>query len=150
MASETYIIQLNDNPNFCVGVPEIASGAQLQLKLLGSGADTSVQWVFNDDGTICSAGNPNLCIGPQGVVVNQGQAFLSGVVLGRTSQQWNWLGQPPYIANVAQSGLVLDNAGGNASVGNPVYIWAMHSGDNQQWTLLTVAKAMEVVAAAVV
>ena len=150
MASQTYIIQLNDNTNLCVGVDEIANGAPLKLKLLNGGMDHTVQWVFNDDGTICSAGNANLCIGPQGVDITEGKAVLSGVVPGRGSQQWNWVGNPPYISNVQQSGLVLDNGNDVVSAGNPILIWNMHSGDNQQWTMLTVDEVQKRMATAAV
>lgn len=149
MASQTYIIQLNDNPNLCVGVGEIANGAPLQLKLLGGGMDHTIQWVFNDNGTICSAGNANLCIGPQGVDISEGPAVLSTIVFGRGAQQWNWVGNPPYVSNVQQSALVLDNDGGVVSAGNPVLIWNMHSGDNQQWTLLTVDEVQKRLATAI-
>ena len=148
MATQPYIIQLNDNPNYCVGVGTIANGASVILKQMDGNFDKTVQWLFNDDGTICSAGNPELCLGQPGVTVSQGQLSLNMVVGNQTTQQWNWLGQPPYIANVGQPTMVLDNSGGNVTVGNPILLWQMHSGSNQQWTLLTVQQARERAAAA--
>lgn len=148
MASQTYIIQLNDNLNYCVGVNSISNGTGVILKLSDGVNDKTVQWVFNDDGTICSAGNPDLCISQAGVTVSQGQLSLNPVVPGQTTQQWNWLGQSPYIANVGQPTMVLDNSGGNNNVANPVLVWPMHNGSNQQWTMLTVQQARERAAAA--
>lgn len=147
MASETYYIQLTQNPNLCIGAQQIASGAQLELKLL-SESDLSTQWTLCDNGNIVSAGNPDLCIDAQGINSNQGTAYLTMVAPGRLSQRWNWVGQPPYITNDMYPTLVLDNANDNPVVGNQVYIWQMHSGENQQWTLLTLDAARKLAEAA--
>jgi hypothetical protein len=89
-------------------------------------------------GTESLVADPTLCLDVQGTASQSSQLILSPHVLGRQSQAWNWLGNPPFIGNNASSGMVIDNAGGSISPGNPILVWPQSSGQNQQWTMLSV------------
>lgn len=132
--STTYVLQLQSNPNYCIGVQAASSGSPVVLSYLQGAGSKLTQWILDPNTLlITSAAAPSLCLDVKGTVTQGSQLIITDIVLGRQSQQWNWVGNPPYISNIAASNMVIDNSGGNNSQGNPILIWGQNGGTNQQW-----------------
>jgi len=134
-----YVIQSLQNTGLCIGTTSTAAGSLVTLQVLaGVGAQLS-QWNMDpNSGYITLAADPTKCLDVQGYDGQQGQVIIADLVLGRTSQLWNWVGRPPSISNVEYPTMVLDNSGGHATPGNPILIWPYNGGQNQKWSSLAV------------
>ncbi|WCM87649.1 RICIN domain-containing protein [Acidovorax sp. NCPPB 3576] len=134
-----YVIQSLQNTNLCIGVANVAAGSLVTLNVLSGVGGKNSQWNMDpNSGFITLAADPSLCLDVQGYDGQQGQVIVANLVLGRTSQQWNWVGRAPTISNVQYPQMVLDNANNNASPGNPILIWPYNGGQNQKWSSLSV------------
>ncbi len=135
----TYVIQSLQNTGLCVGVTSMAAGSLVTLQTLSGAGNKNSQWLMDPNtGTIALASNPDLVLDVQGYDGKQGQVIVANMVLGRTSQTWNWVGSPPNISNNQYPQMVLDNSGGVVQPGNPVLIWPTNGGTNQKWSCLAV------------
>jgi hypothetical protein len=144
-----YILQSLQNTNLCIGVTSTAPGTFVTLKTLSGAGDKLSQWSMDPNtGVISLASDPTLCLDVQGYDGKQGQVIIATWVIGRTSQQWNWLGAPPTISNVQYPNMVLDNANNTVAPGNAILIWPLNGGTNQKWSKLAVP-ALELLAEAV-
>lgn len=134
-----YVLQSNQNTSLCIAVTQAAAGTPVTLQVLaGVGGKTS-QWNLDpNSGYITLAADPTLCLDVQGYDGQKGQVIVANLVLGRASQQWNWVGMAPYIANVMYPNMVLDNAGATIAPGNPILIWPLNNGQNQKWSRYSV------------
>jgi|GEM_PF-2505161 len=138
--STKYIIQSLQNQNYCIGVRQASANQPLVLSYLqGAGSPLSQWYMDPNTGIITLVADPRLCIDVQGVVIQGSQLILSPYVPGRQSQNWNWLGNPPFISNNSAGNMVIDNSGGSITPGNPILVWSQNGGNNQKWTELSVA-----------
>lgn len=134
-----YVIQSLQNTGLCVGTTSTAAGSLVTLQVLSGVGGQLSQWLMDpNSGYIKLAADPSKCLDVQGFTGQQGQVIIADLVLGRTSQLWNWVGNPPRISNVEYPTMVLDNSGGNANPGNPILIWPSNGGQNQKWSSLSV------------
>jgi hypothetical protein len=134
-----YVIQSLQNTNLCIGTTSTAAGSLVALQVLAGVGDQMTQWNMDpNSGHITLLADSSKCLDVQGYDGQQGQVIIADIVLGRTSQMWNWVGRPPGISNVAYPTMVIDNSGGHASPGNPVLIWPYNGGQNQKWSSLAV------------
>ncbi|OJT21058.1 hypothetical protein BO221_29725 [Archangium sp. Cb G35] len=138
--SQKYIIQSQQNTNYCFGVLQAAMNQPVVLSYIQGAANPLTQWIMDPNtGLIRLAANQDLYLDVQGTVTQGSQLILSSYIPGRLSQSWNWVGNPPFIANNANPGMVVDNSEDNVSPGNPILIWPQNGGQNQKWTLVSVA-----------
>ncbi|HYU34578.1 MAG TPA: RICIN domain-containing protein [Thermoanaerobaculia bacterium] len=139
-----YVIQFSANTNFCLGVTAANPGAQVTLSLLQGAGTPLTQWYIDpNSGTITlAASNPDspLYLDFQGSTPSNGVPLIvSSFVLGRNSQRWNWLGNPPYVMNQGAPSYCIDDSNGGTQPGNRVQIWTQQNGNtNQQWQFLAV------------
>jgi len=134
-----YVLISNQNTNLCIGATQASAGSLVTLTLLGGGTNPLSQWYLDaNTGHITLVANPDLYLDVQGIVTQGSQLIVADFVLGRQSQSWNWLGNPPQINNNASPNMVVDNSGGNPNPGNPILIWQANGGVNQKWTKLAV------------
>jgi hypothetical protein len=139
MSQTKYIIQCQQNSNYCIGVTQPSAQQTVILSFLQGAGNPSTQWTMDPNtGLIRLAADPNLCLDVQGTVIQGSQLIISPYVLGRQSQAWNWLGNPPYISNNASGQMVIDNSGGDINPNNPILVWPQDGGANQKWTMLAV------------
>lgn len=135
----SYIIQSQQNQNYCIGVTQASAHQPVILSFLQGAGGPLTQWQMDPTtGIISLVAEPSLVLDVQGTGGQGSQLILSYYVLGRASQTWNWLGNPPYISNNAYPSMVVDNGGANVSPGNPILLWGQNSGQNQKWTQLSV------------
>lgn len=135
----SYVIQSLQNTNLCIGATSTAAGSLVTLQVLSGIGGKLSQWTMDPNtGYIQLAADPSKCLDVQGYDGEKGQVIIADLVLGRTSQLWNWVGSPPQIVNVAYPKMVVDNSGGQAVSGNPILIWPANGGLNQKWSSLAV------------
>ena len=143
-----YILQSQQNTNFCVGVTSVAAGSNVALLTLSGAGGTTSQWSMDPNtGYIQLIADPSLYLDVQGTGANPWQLIVSNFVIGRVSQKWNWVGNPPFISNQAYPTMVIDNSGGNVTAGNPILLWSLNNGQNQKWSKLAVPAAIGSVSA---
>lgn len=136
-----YIIQSAQNPNFCIGVTQASAGSLVVLSTLQGAGNTLTQWLLDPNtGHMQLAANPDLYLDWQGTSPSGSQLIVTDYVLGRTSQTWNWVGNPPYISNNAAFNYVIDNSGAQVTAGNPILLWPQNSAINQKWNRLAVPR----------
>ncbi|HET9621013.1 MAG TPA: RICIN domain-containing protein [Kofleriaceae bacterium] len=134
-----YIIQSQQNQNYCIGVTQAGPHQPVVLSFLQGAGSPLTQWHMDPNtGIISLVADPQLVLDVQGTGGQGSQLILSHYVLGRASQAWNWLGNPPLISNNAYPSMVVDNSGANVSPGNPVLLWGQNNQQNQRWTQLSV------------
>jgi hypothetical protein len=140
--STKYVIQLSANTNLCLGVTQANPGSPVVLSLLQGAGSPLTQWYIDpNSGTIQLAGSPAdspLYLDVQGTnPSNDTPLMVSSFTLGRTTQRWNWLGNPPYVMNQGAPTFCIDSAG--AQTGTKVILYSQQNGNpNQQWQLLAV------------
>ena len=143
-AATKYVIQFSANTNFCLGVTAANPGAQVTLTLLQGAGTPLTQWYIDpNSGYITLAGaDPSspLYLDFQGATPSNGVPLIvSSFALGRNSQRWNWIGNPPYVMNVGAPNYCIDDSNGGTQPGNRVQIWTQQNGNtNQQWQFLAV------------
>lgn len=134
-----YVIQSLQNTGMCIGTNSPAAGSLVTLQVLSGSGGTLSQWNMDPNtGYIHLAADNNMVLDVQGYNGTQGQIIIAALTLGKTSQKWNWVGQPPRISNMAYPNMVVDNAGGNVTPGNAILIWPLNEGQNQSWSALSV------------
>ena len=146
-----YVIQFTTDSDKCLGVSQANAGAPVVLSLLQSPISKLTKWHLDpNSGAITLAGsNPPLYLDFQGTSPSNGvPIIISNYVLGRASQIWNWLGNPPYIMNVGAPNYCVDDSNGGTQPGTKIQIWSQMAGNtNQQWQLLAVPVLEEALAA---
>ena len=150
-----YIVQLNGNPNFCLGVASATANSPVVLSILAGVGNSLTQWYTDPNtGAITLVGSPDptnpLYLDFQGTSPSNGQpAIVATFVLGRNFQKWNWVGNPPYVQNIGAPTYAIDNNAGSVVAGNKIQIWTQSVGSaNQQWNFLAVPVLEAALAAA--
>jgi hypothetical protein len=143
--STKYVIQFTTNPNFCLGVTSAAPGSPVVLSILQGAGSKLTQWELDaNTGLISLVGSPDpqnpLYLDFQGTSPSNGSTVIvSALVLGRTFQKWNWVGNPPYVMNLGAPTYCVDDNSGGTQPGNKIQIWSQQNGNtNQQWQFLAV------------
>lgn len=144
MASTKYIIQLQVNPSFCLGVASATGGTPVVLSNLTGAGNPNTQWEADPaSGLIILAGNTTLCLAYSGTAPQNGTPLIvTPIILGAPSQKWNFVGNPPAIMSIGAPGFAADNKAGVQSPGNPITLYQFQTGNlNQAWTFTPVPVA---------
>lgn len=152
--STKYVLQFGTNTNFCLGVTTASPGTPVVLSILQGAGSPLTQWYIDpNSGTISLVGSPDpknpLYLDFQGTSASNGNAIIvSSLVLGRTFQKWNWVGNPPYVMNLGAPTYCIDDSNGGTQPGTRIQIWNQQNGNtNQQWQFLAVPVMEEALAA---
>jgi hypothetical protein len=139
------VLVLNANTNFCLGVTQATPGSRVVLSFLQGAGSPLTQWdVDSNTGMISLVGSPDpsnpLYLDFQGTSPSGGTPIIvASFSLGRTSQKWNWVGNPPYVMNLGAPTFCIDNNHDRAVAGNSIEIWPQTTGNTaQQWQFLAV------------